>query len=228
MPSIIGATRPIAAFAATAASMALPPRSRIAVPARAASGCSAATIPYCEITMDRACVRSSAASGAVARSDADAARLAAINGINRHWPMRHFPRGSGIVAMAALVWMLTDGRWLIHGLAAGPSNKTGALNDCRSRHSTPSCLDVRPLASNLPAGRHEEGNQDQVEDIVILGGPNGAGKTTAAQVVLPQQLNMREFVNAERNCSRVVALQSGGSSARCGPLDDRKDTKSCP
>jgi predicted ABC-type ATPase len=36
-----------------------------------------------------------------------------------------------------------------------------------------------------------------VKDIVILGGPNGAGKTTAAQVLVPQRLEIREFVNAD-------------------------------
>jgi predicted ABC-type ATPase len=36
-----------------------------------------------------------------------------------------------------------------------------------------------------------------LKDIVILGGPNGAGKTTAAPVLLPQRLDIREFVNAD-------------------------------
>jgi predicted ABC-type ATPase len=36
-----------------------------------------------------------------------------------------------------------------------------------------------------------------VDDIVIIGGPNGAGKTTAAQFLLPQSLNIGEFVNAD-------------------------------
>jgi predicted ABC-type ATPase len=36
-----------------------------------------------------------------------------------------------------------------------------------------------------------------VKDIVILGGPNGAGKTTAARALLPQELDIREFVNAD-------------------------------
>jgi predicted ABC-type ATPase len=38
---------------------------------------------------------------------------------------------------------------------------------------------------------------ERLKDIVILGGPNGAGKTTAAHVVVPQELNIREFVNAD-------------------------------
>jgi predicted ABC-type ATPase len=53
------------------------------------------------------------------------------------------------------------------------------------------------LASDVDAGRHEEGRQNQVEDIVIIGGPNGAGKTTAAQLLVPQGLEIREFVNAD-------------------------------
>jgi len=36
-----------------------------------------------------------------------------------------------------------------------------------------------------------------VDEIVIIGGPNGAGKTTAAQLMVPQSLEIREFVNAD-------------------------------
>jgi predicted ABC-type ATPase len=38
---------------------------------------------------------------------------------------------------------------------------------------------------------------EHMDDIVIIGGPNGAGKTTAAQVLLPQTLEIDEFVNAD-------------------------------
>ncbi len=79
MPFIIGATRPMAAFAATAASIALPPLSSIAVPARAAIGCSAATIPYCEITMERPWMRSCAIAG-----EADATVMSAPASAIRH------------------------------------------------------------------------------------------------------------------------------------------------
>jgi len=34
-------------------------------------------------------------------------------------------------------------------------------------------------------------------DVFILGGPNGAGKTTAATTLLPKQLELVEFVNAD-------------------------------
>jgi predicted ABC-type ATPase len=36
-----------------------------------------------------------------------------------------------------------------------------------------------------------------LKDIVIIGGPNGAGKTTAAQDLIPEELGLREFVNAD-------------------------------
>jgi predicted ABC-type ATPase len=36
-----------------------------------------------------------------------------------------------------------------------------------------------------------------VKDLVILGGPNGAGKTTMAAPLLPTELGIREFVNAD-------------------------------
>jgi predicted ABC-type ATPase len=41
------------------------------------------------------------------------------------------------------------------------------------------------------------GTSKHVDEIVIIGGPNGAGKTTAAQVMVPQSLEIREFVNAD-------------------------------
>jgi predicted ABC-type ATPase len=74
------------------------------------------------------------------------------------------------------------------------------------------------LASNAAAGRQEKGHQDQVEDIVILGGPNGAGKTTAAQVVLPQQLDIREFVNADEIARGLSPFNPGGAAFAAGRL----------
>jgi predicted ABC-type ATPase len=58
-----------------------------------------------------------------------------------------------------------------------------------------------------------------VKDVVIIGGPNGAGKTTAAQVLLPQELDIREFVNADEiarglscaNASRRRLCASAGT-----------------
>ena len=57
IPFIIGATTPITALAAIAASTACPPRASTIAPACAASGLSAATIPLVEIAIDRACQR---------------------------------------------------------------------------------------------------------------------------------------------------------------------------
>jgi predicted ABC-type ATPase len=74
------------------------------------------------------------------------------------------------------------------------------------------------LASNAAAGRQEEGRQDQVDDIVILGGPNGAGKTTAAQVVLPQQLDIREFVNADEIARGLSPFNPAGAALAAGRL----------
>jgi hypothetical protein len=53
MPFISGSTTPITALAAIAASTAVPPRSRICTPARAASGWLAATMPYGVAIRDR-------------------------------------------------------------------------------------------------------------------------------------------------------------------------------
>jgi Zeta toxin len=82
----------------------------------------------------------------------------------------------------------------------------------------PSCFDAYPLASNAAAGRQEEGRQDQVENIVIIGGPNGAGKTTAAQVVLPQQLDIREFVNADEIARGLSPFNPEGAALAAGRL----------
>src|ERR1700722_10170215 len=56
-PFIIGSITPRAAFAATAASTALPPRARIAAPACEATAWRVATTPYCVITIERDCSR---------------------------------------------------------------------------------------------------------------------------------------------------------------------------
>src|ERR1035438_10420784 len=59
----MGAKTPIAAFAATAASTALPPRASIIAPICDASGCSVATMPCLVITIERVCERSAAPAG---------------------------------------------------------------------------------------------------------------------------------------------------------------------
>jgi predicted ABC-type ATPase len=57
-----------------------------------------------------------------------------------------------------------------------------------------------------------------VSDIVIIGGPNGAGKTTAAQVLLPQKLGIREFVNADEIARGLSPFNAEGVSVAAGRL----------
>jgi predicted ABC-type ATPase len=52
--------------------------------------------------------------------------------------------------------------------------------------------------------------------VIVLGGPNGAGKTTSSKEVLPHELHLRQFVNADVIASglsgfapETVALQAG-------------------
>lgn len=52
--------------------------------------------------------------------------------------------------------------------------------------------------------------------IYIIAGPNGAGKTTAAYTILPEIINVKEYVNADEIArgispfnSEAVAIQAG-------------------
>jgi predicted ABC-type ATPase len=58
----------------------------------------------------------------------------------------------------------------------------------------------------------------QLKDIVIIGGPNGAGKTTAAPVVVPQELGIREFVNADEIARGLSPFNSEGAAVAAGRL----------
>ena len=42
-----------------------------------------------------------------------------------------------------------------------------------------------------------------MKEIVILGGPNGAGKTTAARIMLPEFLELHEYLNADEIARRI-------------------------
>jgi predicted ABC-type ATPase len=56
-----------------------------------------------------------------------------------------------------------------------------------------------------------------LKEIVVLGGPNGAGKTTAARILLPRELGIYEFVNADeiaRGISPFNPEGAAGSAAR--------------
>jgi predicted ABC-type ATPase len=55
-----------------------------------------------------------------------------------------------------------------------------------------------------------------VKDIVILGGPNGAGKTTAARALLPQELDIREFVNADEIARGLSPFNAEGAALDAG------------
>ena len=56
-------------------------------------------------------------------------------------------------------------------------------------------------------------------EVIVLGGPNGAGKTTAApSILLPAQLGIREFVNADEIASGISPLNPGGSAIAAGRL----------
>ena len=57
-----------------------------------------------------------------------------------------------------------------------------------------------------------------IKDLVILGGPNGAGKTTAAERLLPADLNIREFVNADEIARGLSPFNPEGSAVLAGRL----------
>ncbi len=57
-----------------------------------------------------------------------------------------------------------------------------------------------------------------MKDVIILGGPNGAGKTTAAQVLLPQELDIREFVNADEIARGLSPFNAAGAAQAAGRL----------
>lgn len=57
-----------------------------------------------------------------------------------------------------------------------------------------------------------------MKDIIILGGSNGAGKTTAAQVVVPKELQIREFVNADEIARGLSPFNVEGVAVAAGRL----------
>jgi predicted ABC-type ATPase len=61
-----------------------------------------------------------------------------------------------------------------------------------------------------------------VKDLVIIGGPNGAGKTTAAERLLPADLNIREFVNADEIARGLSPFNPEGSAVTAGRLMIRR------
>jgi predicted ABC-type ATPase len=57
-----------------------------------------------------------------------------------------------------------------------------------------------------------------LKDIVIIGGPNGAGKTTAAPAVVPRELGIREFVNADEIARGLSPFNFQGVAMAAGRL----------
>lgn len=57
-----------------------------------------------------------------------------------------------------------------------------------------------------------------MKDLVILGGPNGAGKTTAAARLLPHDLGIIEFVNADEIARGLSPFNPEGSALAAGRL----------
>ena len=57
-----------------------------------------------------------------------------------------------------------------------------------------------------------------MKDIIIVGGPNGAGKTSAAQELVPRELEIREFVNADEIARGLSPFNPEGAAVAAGRL----------
>jgi predicted ABC-type ATPase len=57
-----------------------------------------------------------------------------------------------------------------------------------------------------------------LKDIIIIGGPNGAGKTTAAQELVPRELGIREFVNADEIARGLSPFNAEHAAVAAGRL----------
>ena len=55
-------------------------------------------------------------------------------------------------------------------------------------------------------------------DIYLLGGPNGAGKTTAARELIPNDLALREFINADEIARGLSPFNPDGVAIKAGRL----------
>jgi predicted ABC-type ATPase len=55
-------------------------------------------------------------------------------------------------------------------------------------------------------------------DIIVIGGPNGAGKTTAAKVLLPEELHLIEFVNADNIAAGLSPFNPESVAVAAGRL----------
>jgi predicted ABC-type ATPase len=57
-----------------------------------------------------------------------------------------------------------------------------------------------------------------LKDIIMIGGPNGAGKTSAAEELVPRELNIREFVNADDIARGLSRFNPEGAAIAAGRL----------
>jgi predicted ABC-type ATPase len=57
-----------------------------------------------------------------------------------------------------------------------------------------------------------------LSDIFIIGGPNGAGKTTAAKVLLPEELDLDLFLNADELARRISPDNAESASFQAGRM----------
>jgi len=57
-----------------------------------------------------------------------------------------------------------------------------------------------------------------MSNVVILAGPNGAGKTSAAPTLLPDELRVAEFVNADVIARRLSGFSAGAAAVEAGRI----------
>lgn len=55
-------------------------------------------------------------------------------------------------------------------------------------------------------------------ELYIIAGPNGAGKTTAAKTILPEVLNVKEFVNADEIAKGLSPFNPEGVAIQAGKI----------
>src|SRR5205823_5999398 len=76
-------------------------------------------------------------------------------------------------------------------------------------------------------GRRETGSVTELSrdpqsstspQVVVVGGPNGAGKTTCAAALLPEDLQIRQFVNADTIAAGLSAFAPDTVAVQAGRL----------
>lgn len=92
----------------------------------------------------------------------------------------------------------------------------GTIEPPRSK----SIIQQVPVARIQAAHQRTQPNAEnkRVKEIIILGGPNGAGKTTTAQTLLPAELELLEFVNADEIARGLTPFNAEGTAVAAGRL----------